>query len=134
MKDKNKTLNNPELGNKSKPPLALVALRGIINNLRTKYMTREEQVQIELKKAEINYSAVWRVSNEVFTKKASEALNMPIERVEVRRNIMMGNNFGTLHVIVYDDKDEERAYYRLAKHYEYLPSNIFEFERALAGN
>lgn len=100
-------------------------------------MTREEQIQIELKEAEINYSAVWRISNEVFTKKASEVLNMPIERVEVRRNIMMGNTFGTLHVIVYDEKDEEKAYYRLnngAKHYEYLSPNIFEFERALAGN
>ena len=100
-------------------------------------MTREEQVQLELKEAEINYSAVWRISNEVFTKKASEVLNMPIERVEVRRNIMMGDRFGTLHVIVYDEKDEEKAYYRLnngAKHYEYLPPNIYEFERALAGN
>jgi hypothetical protein len=100
-------------------------------------MTREEEVQIELKEAEINYSAVWRISNEVFTKKASEVLNMPIERVEVRRNIMMGSTFETLHVIVYDEKDEEKAYYRLnnnAKHYEYLPQNIYEFERALAGN
>jgi hypothetical protein len=98
-------------------------------------MTREEQIQIELKEAEINYSAVWRISSEVFTKKASEILNMPIERVEVCRNIMMGNSFGTLHVIVYDEKDEEKAYYRLnnkAKHYEYLPPNIYEFERALA--
>ena len=100
-------------------------------------MTREEEVQIELKEAEINYSAVWRISNEVFTKKASEVLNMPIECVQVHRNIMMGASWGTLHVIVYDEKDEEKAYYRLnngAKHYENLPPNIYEFERVLAGN
>lgn len=100
-------------------------------------MTREEEVQIELKEAEINYSAVWRISNEVFTKKASEVLNMPIERVQVHRNIMMGASWGTLHVIVYREDDEEKAYYRLnngAKHYDNLPPNIYEFERALAGN
>lgn len=89
---------------------------------------------VELKNAEVNFSPIWKISEEVFTKKASEILNIPIERVEVRRNIMMGNTFGTLHVIIYDEKDKEKAYYRLnngAKHYENLPPNIFEFERKL---
>lgn len=92
---------------------------------------------VELKNAEVNFSPIWKISEEVFTKKASEILNIPIERVEVRRNIMMGNTFGTLHVIIYDEKDKEKAYYRLnngAKHFENLPSNIFEFASALANH
>lgn len=97
-------------------------------------MTREEEVEIEIENAKTEYSPIWKISGEVFTKKASEVLNMPIERVEVRRNIMSGNTFGTLHVIVYDEKDEEKAYYRLnnkATHHEYLPSNIHEFTNEL---
>jgi len=93
------------------------------------------RVQQALKDAEINYAPVWQVSNSVFTKKASEVLNTPIERVEVRRNIMIGKNFCTLHVIVYDESDEEKAYYRLnngAKHYDCLPTNIHDFASALA--
>lgn len=35
-------------------------------------MTREEEIQIKLKEAEINYSTVWRISNEVFTKKSKQ--------------------------------------------------------------
>ncbi len=97
-------------------------------------MTTESQLHDKLKDAEINYSAALRISNKVFTKKASDILNVPIERVEVHRNIMIGKSFGTLHVIVYHEKDEEKAYYRLnngAKHYEYLPPNIYEFEKEL---
>lgn len=97
-------------------------------------MTREEEVEIELKGAEINYSAVWRISNETFTKKASEVLNIPIERLQVCRNIMMGDSFGLLSVIVYRENDEEKAYYRLnngATKYENLPNNIYDFTSAL---
>lgn len=49
----------------------------------------------------------------------------------------MGSTFGTLDVIVYDENDKEKTYYRLnnnAKHYKYLPPNIYEFERALVSN
>lgn len=93
----------------------------------------EQEKQIE--DAKINFSAVWRISDEVFTKKASEVLNMPIERVEVRRCIMMGNEFGKLTVYVYKEDDDGKAYYRLnngSKQYSNLPPNIYEFQSALA--
>lgn len=92
----------------------------------------EQEKQIE--DAEINYSPVWRISGEVFTKKASELLNMPIERVEVRRCIAMGIGWGKLTVYVYQEDDDEKAYYRLhngSTQYVNLSPNIYEFQSAL---
>lgn len=93
-------------------------------------MNREEQI----KDAEINYSGIYNVSEVVFTKKASEILNIPITRVEVRRNIMAGSSFGKLHIIVYDENDTEQQYYHLsnkAVHYHNMPQNIYDFENEL---
>jgi hypothetical protein len=87
-----------------------------------------------IRDSEIEYSPIWKVSHEIFTKKASEILGVPTDRISVNRNIMMGNDFGTLSVIVYLETDEERQYYRIhngATRYKKLPSNIYEFERVL---
>jgi hypothetical protein len=96
--------------------------------------TERWEVVDAIEDSKINYSAAYGVSEAVFTQKASEVLNVPIDRVEVRRNIMSGKSFGTLHVIVYEGEDQEKAYYRLnnkATHYDNLPSNIYEFEEDL---
>lgn len=92
----------------------------------------EQEKQIE--DAKINYSAVWNISNKTFTKKASEVLNIPIERVEVRRCIMMGDEFGKLTVFIYKENDEEKAYYRSHNgsiQYSNLSPNIYEFTSEL---
>ncbi len=94
--------------------------------------TTEREQQIE--DAKINYSAIWRISREVFMKKASETLNIPIERLELCRCIMMGNEFGKLTVYVYKKDDTEKAYYRLnngSVQYTNLSPNIYEFENQL---
>ncbi len=93
-------------------------------------MTEEEA----LKDAEINYSPNKRISSQVFTKKASEVLNVPIQRVEVRRTIFNGDGFGTLTVFVYAETDQEKLYYKTdnrTKRYKYLPTNIHAFENEL---
>lgn len=59
--------------------------------------------------AEINYSAIFSISNEVFSKKASEVLNVPLG-IEVRRNIMSGPSWGKLCVYVYDENDTENGH------------------------
>ena len=97
-------------------------------------MTREEEVTIEIEKAKTEYSPVWRISSEVFTQKASEILNIPIERIQVRRWVAAGENWGKLSVYVFNDAEEQR-YYALSKGeyvYDKLPSNIDEFSGALA--
>ncbi len=60
--------------------------------------------------AKINYSAVWRVSNEVFTAAACEIF------------------------YVYKQDDDEKAYYRQNNgsiQHRVLPSNIYEFKKEL---
>lgn len=92
------------------------------------------QHDIEIEKAKVDYSAIYRISNEVFTQAACDILDIPMDLLEVRRNIMSGKNFGTLCVIIYQKDDTEKAYYRLdnkAIHYDYLPPNIDEFKKAL---
>lgn len=94
-------------------------------------MTKQEN---KIEDAKINFSAIWRISDEVFTKKAGDVLNMPIERVEVRRCIMMGSEFGRLTVFVYKEEDEDKLYYRLNNgciQYSNLSPNIYKFEKEL---
>jgi hypothetical protein len=77
---------------------------------------------------------VWRISNEVFTKKASEILNISIELIQVRVCVMAGENWGKLSVFVFNSSEDQR-YYALSEGeyvYDKLPSNINEFSSALA--
>ncbi len=88
----------------------------------------------EIEKAKIDYNPVWRISNETFTKAASELLNIPIECVEVRRCIMSGTQFGRLTVYVYSESDEFKEYYDLrngAIRHTNLSPNINEFKKEL---
>ena len=94
----------------------------------------EKEITNDIEDAKINYSPVYRISNEVFTKKASDVLKVPIERVQVHRNIMSGSTWGKLSVYIFKENDEEKAYYRLnngAVVYEHLNPNIYEFEKEL---
>ena len=63
-------------------------------------MTREEEIE----KAKTEYSPVWRISNEVFTRRASEILNIPIERIQVLRWILAGDDWGKLCVYVFNGR------------------------------
>jgi hypothetical protein len=97
-------------------------------------MTRAEKIAIEIEKGKTEYSPVWIISNEVFTKKASEILNIPIERIQVRRCVMGGENWGKLSVFVFN-RSEDQRYYSLSDGeyvYDKLPSNINDFSSALA--
>ena len=98
-------------------------------------MTRDEDRSLEMaiERAKFQYSAVWKISNEVFTKKASEILNIPIERIQVRRYIAAGELWGTLSVFVFNGSENQR-YYALSKGeyvYDKLPSNIYGFTKEL---
>ena len=91
----------------------------------------EEQ---EIEDAKINFSTIQKISNIVFLQKASEVLNIPVERVEVRRCIVMGNGYGKLTEYVYKEDDKKKEYYQLSngsKQYFNLSPNIFEFEKEL---
>lgn len=95
-------------------------------------MSPEEEKS--LKDAVTNYATHLKISREVFTKKASEILEIPIDRVEVRHSTSSELNSKTLTVFVYDETDKEKAYYRRGNgsvHYEELPTNIYDFEKSL---
>jgi len=97
-------------------------------------MTREQEVNIEIEEAKTEYSAIWRISNEVFTKAASEVLKIDQDYLQVRRCVMAGENWGKLTVFVFNSKDVQH-YYSLSdgeKAYVNLPTNIDEFKSALA--
>ena len=92
----------------------------------------EQDKQIE--EAKTNYSPVWSISNKIFTQAACEILKLPIERVEVRRCVMMGDEWGKLSVYIYKESDEEKAYYRSnngAIEYRKLSPNLNEFKSQL---
>jgi len=91
------------------------------------------ELKDEIKKAKIEYSPVWRISSEVFTKAASEILDIDIKRLQVRRHIIAGDNWGKLSVFVFNNTEDQR-YYALEKNeyvYDKLPTNINEFKNAL---
>jgi hypothetical protein len=95
--------------------------------------TNPKSEEDQIAEARINYSAIYRVSGEVFREKAREIFNVPIERVYVGR-VIQGNDFGTLNVILFSEKDEYRQYYHFENnsiHYNQLPPNIYEFEKTL---
>jgi hypothetical protein len=93
-------------------------------------MTQQEEIE----DAKINYSAVYRISDEIFTQVACEVLNIPISRVQITRCISIGSEFGKLTVHVYKEDDERKAYYAFdngAIRYDYLSANINEFKNEL---
>jgi len=94
----------------------------------------EKSFEQQLEEAKINYSPIYKISGEVFTQTACEILNIPIERMEVRRHIGGGGHFGTLTVYVYLENDEDKQYYHFengATHYEHLSPNIDKFKKEL---
>jgi len=99
-------------------------------------MTKSDN-EIEYEKAKelakVEYHAAWRVSDEVFTKRASEILGVPIDRIQVRRYVGVGENWGKLYVYVFNDTEDQR-FYALRngeRVYEKLPTNINEFSEML---
>lgn len=85
--------------------------------------------------SKINYNAGYGVSERFFTQAAVDIVGLPAERIEVRRCIMMGPEFGRLTVYIYRADDEEKAYYRLnngAVQHRFLSPNIYEFKAQLS--
>jgi uncharacterized protein (UPF0128 family) len=88
-----------------------------------------------LEESKVNWNVAYGVSEETFTQAAAEILSLPIERIEVRRCILMGSGFGRLTVFVYSSDDEDKYYYRLnngATCHTNLSPNIHEFKVQLA--
>lgn len=92
-------------------------------------------INTRLEKSKINWDAAYGVSEQVFTQAACDILGLPIERIEVRRCIQMGSQWGRLTVYVYKENDERKAYYDLtngAMWYTNLSPNIHKFKTELA--
>ena len=86
-----------------------------------------------IESAKVEFSAVYKISTEVFTQVASEILNVPINLIQVRRCILATENFGKLYVFVFNSP-ENQEYYNLKKGevcYKHLPSNIDLFTKEL---
>lgn len=87
----------------------------------------------EIEKAKINYSPVWRISNEVFKKTACDVLGTDLHNTEIKRHVGSGCNWGKLGVYVYS-KGSSQTFYALSigdKEYFPLSSNIDEFKKGL---
>lgn len=96
-------------------------------------MTKTEHEEA-IEKAKIDYHPAFTISNETFTQAAAEILNVPIERVEVRRCILMGDEFGKLTVYLYKEDDLYKIYYwsdNGAIQYTHLSPNIYKFKEEL---
>lgn len=87
---------------------------------------------LEIKKAETEYSPIWNISNKTFKKAASEILNVDKEYIQVRRTTV-SEDFGLLSVFVFKTKTEQTYYHLLKDEIEYsnLPSNINNFKKSL---
>lgn len=88
----------------------------------------------DIEKAKTDYHPAWSISGIVFTGAAVKIVGVAADRVEVRRCVAAGKNWGKLTVYVYLETDDEKAYYRLndgSTRYENLSPNIHKFKEEL---
>ncbi len=72
--------------------------------------------------------------NVIFRKAAAEILNIHITRIDVRRQVTTGPNYGKLTVYVYRMDDELKQYYHMdngATKYRALSPYLATFKRQL---